>query len=216
MRRHLMPLAAFLMQSDPPALALRVVILDAHGDDGADAGKGEGHDTDQRPIAQADHGRCVDAVQQLARLIGVQHRGFAGLDHMLRAANRMRRIGGDDLAGDQPVEQHADRGQVLLDRRLRHRVLQVLDIGRHMQRLDVGDAANAVPVAPAEKVANRPVVSHAGVLVADGGGEELKEPACGVVAGVGDDARHHDAVAGGDGQGPGRRYGRPAGSCRLV
>ena len=29
---------------------------------------------------------------------------------------------GDDLAGDQPVEQHADRGQVLLDGRLGERV----------------------------------------------------------------------------------------------
>ena len=77
-----------------------------------------------------------------------------------------------------------------------------------MQRLDVGDAADAMAVAPAEKVANRTVVSHAGVLVADGGGEKFQEPARGLVAGVGDDARHHDAVAGGDGQGPWRRrYG---------
>src|ERR1700730_6652385 len=43
MRRHLMPLAAFLTQTDPPALALRVVVLDAHGDDRANAGKGERH-----------------------------------------------------------------------------------------------------------------------------------------------------------------------------
>jgi hypothetical protein len=85
--------------------------------------------------------------------------------------------------------------------------LQVLDIGCHMQRLDVSDAANAMPVAPAEKVANRPIVSHPRVLVADGGGKELEEPPCGLVAGVGDDARHHDAGAGCDGQGPGRRYG---------
>ena len=34
-----------------------------------------------------------------------------------------------------------------------------------MERLDVGDAANAVPVAPAEKVANRPVVRHAVFLL---------------------------------------------------
>ena len=118
MRRHLMPLAAFLMQPDPPALALGVVVLDAHGDDGADAGKGEGHHGDQRPVAQPDHGRRVDAVQQLARLFGIQHRGLAGLDDVLRSAHRMRRVGGDDLAGDQPVEQHADGGEVLLDRRL--------------------------------------------------------------------------------------------------
>ena len=85
-----------------------------------------------------------------------------------------------------------------------------------MQRLDIGDAADAVPVAPGEKPADRPVVGHAGVLVADGGGEELEEPARGLLAGVGDDARHHDAVASGDGQGSGTAVWRPAGSCRLV
>jgi hypothetical protein len=34
MRRHLMA-AAFLMQANPPALALGIVVLDAHGDDRA-------------------------------------------------------------------------------------------------------------------------------------------------------------------------------------
>jgi hypothetical protein len=60
----------------------------------------------------------VDAVEQLARLFVGQHRGLAGLDDVLGTAHRMRRIDRDDLAGDQPVEQHADRGEVLLDRRL--------------------------------------------------------------------------------------------------
>src|SRR5277367_5010314 len=36
MRRHLMPFAAFLMQPDPPAFALGVVVFDAHGDDDRD------------------------------------------------------------------------------------------------------------------------------------------------------------------------------------
>jgi hypothetical protein len=116
MRGHLMALAAFLTQPDPPALALGVVVLDAHGDDGADTGEGEGHDADQRPVAQPDHGRDIDAVRQLACLFGVQHRGLAGLDDVLRAPDRVRRVGGHDLAGDQPVEHHADGGKVLLDR----------------------------------------------------------------------------------------------------
>jgi hypothetical protein len=38
MRRHLMPLAAFFVEADPPALAVGEVVLDPHGDDGADAG----------------------------------------------------------------------------------------------------------------------------------------------------------------------------------
>jgi hypothetical protein len=49
-RRHLVALAAFLVQAHPPALALGV------GDDGADARKRIGHHADQRAIAQADDG----------------------------------------------------------------------------------------------------------------------------------------------------------------
>ena len=74
-----------------------------------------------------------------------------------------------------------------------------------MQRLDVGELADLVLVAPGEEPADGPVIGHAGVLVADGGGEEFQEAAGGLVAGVGDHARHHDAVAGRNGQGPGRR-----------
>ena len=134
---------------------------------------------------------------------------------MLRAADGVSGIGGDNLAGDQPVEQHADGSQVLLDRRLRHRRLQVLDIGRDVERLDIGDLANAVPFAPSEKLADRPVVGQPGVLVPDGRCEELQEPArCGI-AGVRDHARHHDAVAGRDAQGLGRwQNGQIAGLVR--
>ena len=42
--------------------------------------------------------------------------GLARLDDMLRTADRVRRVGGDDLDGDEPVEQHADGGEVLFDR----------------------------------------------------------------------------------------------------
>jgi hypothetical protein len=56
----------------------------------------------------------------------------------------VRRVGGDDLARHQPVEQHADRGEVLLDRRLLEILPKTLDIGGDVQRLDVGDLANLV------------------------------------------------------------------------
>ena len=82
MCRHFMPLDAFLTQPDPPAFAVGVVVFDAHGDDSADAGEGEGHHANQRAVAQPDHGRGVDAVQQLACLFGIQHRGLARLDDM--------------------------------------------------------------------------------------------------------------------------------------
>ena len=41
----------------------------------------------------------------------------------------MSRIGRDDLARDQPVEQHADGGEVLLDRRLLEILAERLDVG---------------------------------------------------------------------------------------
>jgi hypothetical protein len=43
-------------------------------------------DRDQRPVAQPDDGRGVDAVQQFPGLFGVEHGGLAGLHHMLRIA----------------------------------------------------------------------------------------------------------------------------------
>ena len=108
------------------------------------------------------------------------------LDDVLRAAHRVGRIGGDDLAGDQPVEQHADGGEVLLDRRLLEILAERLDIGGDVQRLDVGELADLVLVAPGEEPHDGPVIGHARVLVADGGGEEFEEAARGLVAGVGD------------------------------
>jgi predicted glycosyltransferase len=63
---------------------------------------------------------------------------------------------------------------VLFDRRLRHGFLEALDIGRDVQRLDIGQLADMVTVAPAEKQFRRPVIRHARILVADGGGENFR------------------------------------------
>ena len=102
----------------------------------------------------------------------------------------MSRIGGDDLAGDQPVKQHAYGGEVLLDRRLLEILAKSLDISGHVQRFDIGDLANLVMVAPGEERRGGPVIGHAGILVADGGGEELEETARGFVAPRRDDRGH--------------------------
>jgi hypothetical protein len=49
----------------------------------------------------------------------------------------MGRIGFDHMAGHEPVEQHANRGQVLVNGWGREFVLQVVDEGRDMERLDL-------------------------------------------------------------------------------
>ena len=84
---------------------------------------------------------------------------------------------------------------MLLDRRLLEILGHRLDIGGDMQRLDIGDLANLVLVAPGEEPATGPIIGHAGILVPDRRGEEFQEPARRLVAGGGDDARHDDAVA---------------------
>jgi hypothetical protein len=106
---------------------------------------------------------------------------------MLRAADRMCRVRRDDLAGDQPIEQHADCGEMLFHRRFLEPALHRLDIGSDVQRLDIGNAAELVLIAPGEESGDGPVIGHAGVFVADGGSEEFQEAPCRLVAGIGDD-----------------------------
>ena len=60
-------------------------------------------------------------------------------------------VGGEDLAGDQPIDHHADGGQVLLDRRLLKILAERLDIGGDVERLDVGELAEFVAIAPVEE-----------------------------------------------------------------
>ena len=75
---------------------------------------------------------------------------------------------------------------MLLDGWLLEVAFQRLDIGGDAQRLDVGELADTVALAPGEEPIDRMQVGHAGVLVANGGGEEFREAASGVLAGVGD------------------------------
>ena len=49
--RHGVVLPAFFLEPQPPALALLVVVLDAHPDDGRDACKAVDHHGQQRAIA---------------------------------------------------------------------------------------------------------------------------------------------------------------------
>ena len=108
----------------------------------------------------------------------------------------MRRVGGDNAARHQPVEQHADRSEMLLDRRFCKMLLQPLDIGRHMQRLDIDKLADLVPVAPGKELEHCAVIGHAGICVPDGGREEFQKAPRGLVARVSDDRRHDEAHGG--------------------
>src|ERR1700691_5114149 len=54
---------------------------------------------------------------------------LAGLDGVFRPAHRMGGIDGENLADDEIVEQHADRGEMLLDGRYFALVSYSLDLG---------------------------------------------------------------------------------------
>jgi hypothetical protein len=117
----------------------------------------------------------------MAGLILGEHRRLAAAHDMLGPAYRMRRIDGEDLADDEPIEQHADRREVLFDRGFGGRRLQRLDIGGDMHGLDIGELADAVLLDPGEERAHGPVISHARVLVADVGRKEFQKPPRGMV-----------------------------------
>ena len=95
------------------------------------------HHADQRPIAQARP--TVDA-SMLSRSLRAWSAVSTGVLPRLTACFGPRTecagIDREHLADDQPVEQHADRGQVLLDGRLLKILAERADIGGHMHRLD--------------------------------------------------------------------------------
>ena len=126
--------------------------------------------------------RCC---QELAGLFGGQHRGLAAFDDVLGAAHGWAGL----VATTWPVTSQSNSmrmaarccltvGSKCLPERL--------DVGGDVHRLDVGDLAELVLVAPGEEPADGAVVGHARVRVADGGGEEFDEAARGLVAGIGD------------------------------
>ena len=79
-----------------------------------------------------------------------------------------------------------DRGEALLDGRRGSLAAELLDVGRDVQRLHVGDRGDAGALAPGQKFPRRLRVGAARVLVADVGGEEFEEADLRALAG-GDD-----------------------------
>src|ERR1017187_597444 len=87
----------------------------------------------------------------------------------------VRRIRRHDLSYYQPVEKHADGGQMLLDRGSRPLTVQLLDIGRNMHRLHPPQFANSLPFAPAQEISGGPRIRRPRVFVTDVDGEEFEE-----------------------------------------
>jgi hypothetical protein len=95
----------------------------------------------------------------------------------------MRRIRRDHSADDEPIEQHADRGEVLLDGRLFEFFSQPADIGRDVHRLDVGQLLDILaPIAPGEEAPAGVKVRVTRVLVVDCDAEKFEEASHGLFA----------------------------------
>src|SRR6266849_9108652 len=70
---------------------------------------------------------------------------------MARPPDGMRRVNRNHLAGHQPVEQHADTSEMLLDRGRLHPLAQALNVLSDVDRLDLIERADPARVAPAQK-----------------------------------------------------------------
>lgn len=194
MAGHLVLLAAFLVQAEPPGRTLRLQIFHLHRERRRDARERIGKSGDQRAVAQIAHGLGRNAVHKLAPLVGVEHRRLSGFDDMIRTPHGGGRIKRHHLAGDEPVEQqHPHGGKLLLHARHRVVLAQVFDPGCHIDRPD-GREREATIVAPCEKCPACAGVSTARVRVLDVGGEEFDVAPAGGAAGMGDERRHYIGV----------------------
>jgi hypothetical protein len=99
---------------------------------------------------------------------------------------------------------------VLLDRRLLIILPKTLDIGSDVQRLDVGDLAKLVMVALGEEPRCSLMLVFLLRMVAAKNSRNRRGPV------AGDHARHHDSVAGDNGEGLGLWYGDFLTPCQLV
>jgi hypothetical protein len=63
-RRHVVALAALLVQPEPAAPPLGEVVAAPHSDDGADTAEAVDHHADECPVAEPDERADVDAVEQ--------------------------------------------------------------------------------------------------------------------------------------------------------
>lgn len=131
---------------------------DCHGGRRADPREGVDHKTDQGAVAQARLGTHIDAVDQLAGLVGSEHRRLAAPYHMHRPAHGRRRVERQHAAGRQPIEHHAHCREALFDRGRREArrpagavgflTGERLKPGRDMHRIDGRYRRDAVALQP--------------------------------------------------------------------
>ena len=121
------------------------------------------------------------------------------LDDVLGPADNRGRIAANHLANNQPIIEHPDRRQVLLDAWRRACLTEILDVAGDMHRLDGIKTPQPSLLAPAEEFRHRPGIGSPGIGIADIGGEELDKADGGVLSGRGD-LHRNDCVGSGNDQ----------------
>ena len=162
--RDVVTLAALLVEPEPPPALLPEVVLPPHADDRAHPREAVEHHRDERPVAQTRERARVDRLEEPAGFGRREHRRRALGDHVLRSPDGRRRVHGEDLADDEPVAEHADGRQVLLDRGRRAGVGP--DVGRHVQRRDRLER-QPPRIAPGQELPHGPPVRRARPPVRD-------------------------------------------------
>ena len=88
---------ALLVEAEERAGPLGVVVSDAKRDRGTHAREAVDEHAEEGAVAKADNRGDINAVEQRPRLLRGEHRGFAGLDDVLRAAHRACGVERQDL-----------------------------------------------------------------------------------------------------------------------
>jgi hypothetical protein len=102
----------------------------------------------------------------------------------------MRRVNRTHPASHEPVEQHADAGEMLLDGRRRHAPAELLYISGDIDRRDFIEPTDPLLLAPVEKFTGGAAISRTRVRVADVDCEEIEEAELGLLPRRGDECRH--------------------------
>jgi hypothetical protein len=221
-------LTPFFLETQAGALAFEPVVAAPEPGHGADPRKRIGHDRDDRAVAQPldvhhfplppavfrrnlHQARGFDGVKQRPHLLGFENRRDADLPAEPRAFHEEGRVLGHDLFDYQPVEQAAQRREVLFHGG--RALLQAFDIGGHMQRPDAREPQLTL-FAPAAELPHRLHIGRTGVFVADRGGEEFQKMLAGLLAGVRDDCRHGEGTGRGGQERGGNQVSRHRSTSR--
>lgn len=154
------------------------------------------HEGNERPIAQPDNGRRVDGIEQQPSLSCRENRCLAFADDNLWTLHRCGWVHSKDSAGHEVVEQHSDRRQVLLHRKVAVMTLQLFNIGSDKHGFDLRQR-NLVPVCPFAEPANRPHVSLTSVWISNVRRKEFDEPSDRICTGIPDHGWNWNTRCGG-------------------